>query len=257
MCKRIMVLIGLAILFFGTAHGEEAIKLQDGSELVYIPAGVFGMGGNEQPYMKPVHKVKLKAFYAGRYEVTNGQYKKFCDATKRQYPKNHSGDSTAFLDKVNHPVVNISWNDAAAYAKWAGGRLLTEAEWEYAARGGTTSYYYWGEDLSRNQLNYRGMDEKMADRWEDTAPVGSFPPNQFGLYDMLGNVWEWVADRYGKDYYSKSAKENPVGPREGRYRIIKGGGWGDGGNDGPVERDWRAPYEKNEARGFRIGMKAK
>lgn len=252
--KKIALLSLLLLISSLQVNAAEKVKkLKNGSELVYIQPGEFQMGSDERPYMRPVHKVKLKAFYLGKYEVTNAQYKKFCDATKRKYPKNLDWDSNYFLGKPDHPVINISWNDAAAYAKWAGGRLPTEAEWEYAAKGGVDAYYYWGDDIiSHDQLNYLGVEEGKRDQWNYTSPVGSFPPNPFGLYDILGNVWEWVADWHGEDYFSKSPKENPKGPLKGTSRLIKGGGWAGGGNDAPADRDWESPSSRNADRGFRI-----
>lgn len=229
---------------------EKTIALKDGSELIYIPEGKFDMGSEERPYMKPVHKVKLKAFYIGKYEVTNAQYKKFCDKIKRAYPKNPPWNNDYFLAKPDYPVVNVDWYDAAAYAKWAGGRLPTEAEWERAARAGTTTFYYWGEEVSGDHLNMSGVGGR--DQWEHTSPVGSFPPNQFGLYDILGNVYEWVADFYDENYFSRSPSENPKGPQKGRFRILKDNGWQGANSYGPAERYAQEPSMVGGDRGFRI-----
>lgn len=252
--KALLFLL-LAVFTYGAAYGAEKVKkLKDGSELVYIPGGEFEMGSDEDWYMKPVHKVKQKGFYIGKYEVTNAQYKKFCDTTKRKYPENPDWDADYFLGKPNYPVIKVSWGDAAAYAKWAGGRLPTEAEWEYAARGGTTTKYYWGDELSHGHLNYMGIEGK--DQWEWTSPVGSFSPNPYGLYDMLGNVWEWVADWYGEDYFSKSPAANPKGPKKGIYRMLKGDAWNMGAPRGTVHRYWKAPEHKRDYSGFRIAFSA-
>jgi len=133
-------------------------------------------------------------------------------------------------------VIGVSWYDATAYADWLSQqtgkqyRLPTEAEWEYAARAGTTTKYWWGNTASHEYANY-GADEccsglaKGKDRWKYTAPVGSFEPNPFGLYDTVGNVWEWVQDIYSRDYYSNSLSSNPTGPSTGSYRVFRGGGW--------------------------------
>ncbi len=253
MLARFMALILLFVPL--PSYGEvETLVLDDGSELVLIEGGEFMMGSDELPYASPAHRVAVDSFYLGRYEVTNGLYRKFCDETGRRYPDNPDWDENYFLGKPDHPVVNVSWEDAEAYAKWAGGRLPTEAEWEYAARAGTTTRYYWGDRLSHDYLNYWGTGGR--DSWRYTSPAGSFPPNPFGLYDMLGNVAEWVADWYGKDYYARSPFLNPQGPEKGTMRILKGSDWSDGTNSGPADRDWRDPLIKSPIRGFRIAADA-
>lgn len=262
MIKKAVLLSFLAMLFIlDTSHAAEKTKtLKDGSKLVYIPSGEFNMGSEELNYMKPVHKVKLKAFYLQTHPVTNAQYKKFCDAVKKEYPPKPDWDLNYFLDKPDYPVVNVNWYDAGAYAKWAGGRLPTEAEWEFAASGGVTTKYYWGDDFSSDYVNGMdniGMDNTGKDKWIHTSPVGSFPPNQFGLYDMLGNVMNWVADYYSEDYFSNSPEKDPKGPQKGTYRMLKGQGWNGRPTHGHADRYRQPPTHQKYYFGFRIAASAK
>ena len=180
------------------------------------------------PDERPQHRVYLDAFYMDQYEVTNAQYKAFCDTTVRSYPPDpgFGGDYTSdyFRNKPDYPVVNVSWEDAAAYAQWAGKRLPTEAEWEKAARGGLEGKRYpWGDAISHDDANYSGTGGQ--DQWTYTSSVGSFPPNGYGLYDMEGNVWEWCTDWYDENYYSQSQIWNPTGSTTGSYRVLRGGSW--------------------------------
>ena len=198
--------------------------------IVLIPAGEFEMGDhfNESGVdERPVHTVYLDAFYMDIYEVTNAQYQKFMDATGHGAP-NLWYDSR--FNKPEQPVVGASWHDAVAYAEWAGKRLPTEAQWEKAARGGLVGKRYpWGDEAPDTDGVYRASyyigDSGAADGYEYTAPVGSFAPNSYGLYDMAGNVWEWCADWYSKSYYANSPSNNPLGPDSGAWRVLRGGSW--------------------------------
>ncbi len=194
----------------------------DGAEMVLIPAGEFQMGSEDGfADEKPVHTVFLDAFYMDIHEVTNARYKKFLDATGYKKPK--YWDDQRF-NAPDNPVVGVSWEDAKAYCDWAGKRLPTEAEWEKAARGGLVGKKYpWGDDISHDYANFSGSEGN--DLWHVTSPVGSFAPNEYGLYDMSGNVLEWCADWHSETYYSESPKENPTGPASGRFKVLRGGSW--------------------------------
>ena len=213
-----------------TGPEKEIVWEKDGKEMVLIPVGSFEMGdhfseGEEDEL--PVHKVTLDAFYMDTHEVTVGQFKQFVNQTGYDY--DHMWDDVAkYSPGDDYPMIYVNWNDATAYAEWAGKRLPTEAEWEYAARGGLVGQrYVWGDDekLARDYANYEWVEGK--DKWELCSPVGSFKPNGYGLYDMAGNVLEWCADRYDGNYYTNSPANNPQGREDSiyKYRVLRGGSW--------------------------------
>jgi sulfatase modifying factor 1 len=192
-------------------------------EFVDIPAGTFTMGspssekGRKDDEIQ--HQVTLSAFKMSKHPITLEQYGLFCDATGRTKPWGG--------ERGNLPVSRVTWYDAAAYAEWIGCRLPTEAEFEYAARAKTTTPFYTGDCLTSEQANFNGEEPyancaKSEDR-NKSLPVGSFPPNAFGLYDMHGNILEWINDWYGE--YNVNEKINPKGPEKGTNKIIRGGGW--------------------------------
>jgi TonB family protein len=212
---------------------EEYKNKKDSSTMVLIPAGEFTMGSEDGHIAeKPVHKVYLDAYYIGKYEVTNAQYKEFCDATNRFYPEYpHFGGKTDpdyFKNNPNYPVVNISREEAKAYCDWAGLRLPTEAEWEKAARGTDRRKYPWGNTWDPRKC-CNGSSKGPTIIYTYTTPVGNFPQgaSPYGVMDMAGNVWEWCQDWYGKDYYQISPSHNPTGPSSGPYRVLRGGSWYD------------------------------
>jgi len=187
------------------------------TDVIYIEGGTFMMGcENGDDDEKPVHKVRVNSFYIDKYEVTVAKFKKFCKATDRQMP---NAPPWGWHD--NEPMVNVSWTDAHDYAIWAGKRLPTEAEWEYAAIGGSKSknYKYCGS----NDVKEVGVYKENSNN--HPAPVGSKKPNEIGIYDMSGNVWEWCEDWYAKDYYKKSPEDNPKGPKAGDSPVLRGGSW--------------------------------
>ncbi len=222
------------------ALAEEEPKLEKAagdSGMVLIPSGEFKMGSAQgRDNEAPVHTVTLDSFWMDRFLVTNRQYKAFCDATKRSYPPapHFAGIGDYFSQYPDHPVVGISYGDAEAYAQWLGKRLPTEAEWEYAARGGLAEKQYpWG-DAAPNTVKANFADQSTDFAWRSlttsdgfpfTSPVGRFTPNGYGLYDMAGNVWQYCADWFADGYYRKSLSNNPKGPATGEERVIRGGCW--------------------------------
>jgi formylglycine-generating enzyme required for sulfatase activity len=228
---------------------------KDDAQMTMIPAGKFQMGDNFYEGSndeRPVHTVYLDTFYMDKYEVTNKQYAIFLN----NYQKNVDAaghelidinNSSCLIEKVenlykpkagyeNHPVIYVSWYGAAAYAQFYGKRLPTEAEWEKSARGGLLGKRYpWGDEISHDKANYTGTVE--PDKLNGTSPVGSFPPNGYELYDVAGNVWEWCADEYDSEYYSRSPENNPMGPGNVvifenndfinviSRRVLRGGAW--------------------------------
>jgi formylglycine-generating enzyme required for sulfatase activity/DNA anti-recombination protein RmuC len=203
-------------------------RLKDGTlgpKMLVIPAGKFRMGdiqGGGESNEQPVHEVSIKSFAMGRYEVTFAEYDKFAEATGRTKPSDKG------WGRGNRPVINVSWHDATAYAKWLTEqtghqyRLPTEAEWEYAARAGTETKYWWGNDIGKNRAACDGCGAKWGwDAKRMTAPVGSFKPNPFGLYDTAGNVWEWTCSEYEGRY---TGKEQRCAKSAGRF-AVRGASW--------------------------------
>ena len=208
---------------------KEIIWQTDGAKMVLIPEGSFQMGDalkEPEEFMapsRPTHKVSLNAFYMDIYEVTLGQYKRFLKATE------HS-PLPDWVEKItpddNYPVIGVSWFDAQAYAEWTGKRLPSEAEWEYSARGGLIGQRFaHGSELKHTDANFKGKGG--ADIWENPSPVASFKANSYGLFDVMGNVWEWCEDLYDENYYLVSEAESPKGPESTAMerRVIRGGSW--------------------------------
>ena len=197
--------------------------------MAYIPAGCFNMGdafSEGESDELPVHNVCITSdFYMDVHEVTNAEYAACVSGGGCTAPSSSSSHSRGSYygnpTYDNFPVIYVDWNQATAYCSWAGKRLPTEAEWEYAARGGLSGKRYpWGDTATACvDANYD---------WcigADTNEVGSYPANGYGLYDVGGNVWEWVNDWYQGDYYSSSPTNDPPGPASGTYRIVRGGSW--------------------------------
>ena len=213
------------VLSCSPGEKEPSIVSTSDSDLVLIPGGEFLMGKDGEGDHSPAHSVYIDSFYIDAYEVTNSQYFAFCEEMGHRLPEFWRMDEfNCGLDFPDHPVVGVSWRDAEKYADWAGKRLPTEAEWEYAARGGLVGKNYpKGDDLDSTLANYA-----LKGWTKGTVPVGIYPPNGYGLYDMAGNVVEWVSDYYADDYYNTSPYKNPTGPEKGKFRVIRGGGWHSG-----------------------------
>jgi len=199
--------------------------------MVLIPAGEFLMGspkgfGSDDDEC-PQHRVYLDAYYISKYEVTNEQFSRFVSSAN--YKAEGSWKDYAKAGKEKHPVVNVTWNDAMAYCRWEGGSLPTEAQWEKAARGTDGREYPWGNTWDGSMCNWRNGPKVagMADMYRRTTPGGSFPSDAspYGIYDMAGNVGEWCADWYDKNYYKSSPSRKPEGGKSGQSRVIRGGSW--------------------------------
>lgn len=198
---------------------------EEGREMVQIPEGPFMMGGKDgDPDEAPEHQIYLATYYIDKKEVTQAEYERYVKMTKRGKPfiPVFEDDQSKIL-KPEMPAMGMSWADADAYCKWAGKRLPTEAEWEKAGRGEGKRRYPWGDEFGMGRANVDG-DE---DGFKYLAPPGSFESGRspYGIYDMTGNVAEWVADTYDERYYEKAPYRDPPGPEEGQHKVIRGGSW--------------------------------
>ena len=232
-------------------NGREIISFMP--ELVTIKGGTFRMGSNRGDFHeKPAHTVTVSDFNISKTEVTFEQYDSFCDATGRKRPDDEGS-------RRDRPV-NVTWHDAVAFCDWMSQqtgkkiRLPTEAEWEYAARGGNKSQGY----------TYSGSSNLDAVGWyydnssyEPPRRVGEKQPNELGLYDMSGNVWEWCADWYDKNYYSRSPQADPKGPDSGTYRILRGGGRYSLDDICRSANRWYSLDSRNQNVGFRCAQNTK
>ena len=214
-------------------------------EMVYVPEGTFLMGSPEREKGRydnegPQHQVTVSSFFLGKYPVIQEQWKTV------------TGKNPFEFTGANHPIETVSWNEAMEFCRQLSEktghtyRLPTEAEWEYACRAGRTTAYYFGEAVTTELVNYQS-------EYKGTTEIGRFSPNAFGLYDMHGNVWEWCADWYDKDYYAQSPEKDPRGPASGSDRVIRGGFWdGDARLVRAACRNWDAPVLRSFGIGFRL-----
>jgi iron(II)-dependent oxidoreductase len=216
-------------------------------EAIFIPGGKFFMGAADgDSDEEPVHEVSVASFYMDVHEVTNAQYKVFAEATSRPLPPFWQPE----FDKPDEPVVGVSWDDAQVYAAWAGKRLPTEAEWEYAARGGMAGQkYFWGDTPDKRFANYGSFG---------IVQVKKFAPNPYGLHDMTGNVWEWCSDWYAPDFYAVSPDAEVTGPVAGALKVLRGGAWYCGPDEvRSANRFYSAPDARSYTVGFRCVRNAK
>ncbi len=222
----------------------EGIKL---GEMVAVEGGSFEMGSDDgSADVKPVHKVYVKSFLLGKFEVTVSEYRTFCEKTGAPMPP-----EPGWGWQDDNPIVNVNWEEANAYAKWAGKRLPTEAEWEYAAHGGNKSkgFKYAG---SNNLNDVAWFCENSGNR---THSIGTKTPNELGIYDMSGNVWEWCSDWYQNNYYESSPAQNPTGPASGVGRVLRSGSCSSSENYCSSHyRVKAAPSIRNFSGGFRVAQ---
>ena len=263
--------------FQDTTHQTDPHEVDVSNHMVYIPEGEFLMGSDEKDAVKSeksVHSVYTDAFFMDKNLVTNAQFKDFIDANpKWQVPRwlrntlfQRYRDADYLKDwytsnypkeKANHPVKWVSWYAAMAYAQWVGKRLPTEAEWEKAARCGVSGQKYpWGNTIHVSSANY---DIHVG----ETTPIGAYPPNRYGLYDMVGNVAEWCLDEWDSEFYASSQSHNPVAGgsisdiienlrKTRKSRVIRGGSWYSSANEVSVSSRGRLdPWKTASTTGFR------
>jgi len=278
-----LILIVAGVWYFsrhGVKKGEVRVNPNDGLKYVWIPPGTFMMGcspGDNECYdfEKPPHQVTItKGYWLGQTEVTVGAYKRFAGATGRQMPPepdiNGRPLNPGWGDEAM-PIVDVTWDDAQAYCSWAGGRLPTEAEWEHAARAGSTAARYddldeiaWYADNSgRQRLDSQTIWKKedqgnfvkrLNENGNGMHEVGQKRADGLGLSDMLGNVWEWVNDWWEQSYYPNSPSQDPMGPASGQLRVLRGGSWVGVPRDVRVSlRNRRNPGNRDFDLGFRCG----
>lgn len=230
--------------------------------MVLIPAGQFEMGQVELMMdSRPIHTVYLNDYFLDIYEVTNAQYAMCVDAGVCEQPKETSSmwpdpqaNHYGMIQYSNHPVTYVNWFDANTYCEWRGARLPTEAEWEKAARGTDGRIYPWGEGIDCEHSNVRADGSGgLSTCVGDTTPVGSYSldVSPYGIYDMAGNVSEWVRDWYEFSYYQNSPVENPIGPEVGTYRSMRGGSWFMGNSSSASRIGSYAPINLSSLAGFR------
>jgi len=232
----------------GTIAGQQCVNPKDGATMVWVPAGEFLMGSNDDYgfFESPLHSVYLDGYWIYKTDVTVAQYKAYCAAEAVTVPK---APEWGWQDA--HPMVNVIWNEARTYAKWAGAQLPSEAQWEKAARGTDGRLYPWGNDWDVAKCN--NLESTQA----ATTPVGMYlnGVSPYGCLDMAGNVWQWCEDWFGQKYYTGSPVRNPKGPDTGEERVLRGGSWCDINlitrTFRCAYRLWLDPTDRRPSAGFR------
>ncbi len=225
--------------------------------MAYVPAGAFAMGSDRgSPDEQPIHSVHLDAFYIDKFEVTNRFYEACVEAgVCPPVKKKSSATRTSYYDHrryVRFPVIFVDWNMAQTYCEWREARLPTEAEWEKAARGGTNDIYPWGDDPDCNLANYGNC---LGDT--SSATIYDLGQSRYGVYNMAGNVWEWVSDWYADNYYGPAPQDNPPGPDTGNEKVLRGGSWKDDYAEmRSVNREAQPPSYSSTTIGFRCAKDA-
>jgi formylglycine-generating enzyme required for sulfatase activity len=266
---------GLSPLPAQPAKDAKAITNSIGMKLVHIPAGKFLMGSpkeeKDRADNEEQHEVVItKPFYMGVYAVTQAEYVHVMDQNPSWFCAQGNGKaSVAGIDTSRFPVEQVMWDDAVAFCKElsqlpeekkAGRiyRLPTEAEWEYACRAGTTTPCHYGNSLSSKQANFYGdcpyCGAEKGPFLNRPTKVGSYLPNDFGLYDMHGNVWQWCLDWYDPKYYENGVRRDPAGPEVGSFHVFRGGGWSNTGLDcrSAIRGRVKPPVAGSQSLGFRV-----
>jgi formylglycine-generating enzyme required for sulfatase activity len=240
------------------ANFPREITGTDGVRMVLIPSGEFMMGSSAASDERPAHRVFLDAYYIDAFEVTNARYAKFLEAVVTQ-KQPHQWNTVKLSEDGARPVIGVNWFEAESYCKWTGRRLPTEAEWEKAARGTDGRKYPWGDEDPHEGVANFGR----CCGWKGfglLSPVGAYQPgiSPYGVFDMAGNVWEWVSDWYDAQYYKTSPTQNPTGPIAGREKVMRGGSWSNRAGDiRATIRDKVAPTYRNYSIGFRCATNVK
>jgi formylglycine-generating enzyme required for sulfatase activity len=250
-----MTVIAAGVFYFLTVQRGQEYLGKDGAPAVLIPAGTFLIGDDEN---SPRRENFVDAFYMDKYEVTVGRYSRFLKATGHiKLPE--EWDTVDLQNGAELPVVGVDWHDADSYCRWAGKRLPTEAEWERAARGGDERKYPWGNDAPSTEHARFGKPYKNPVYKDGVASVGTYSRGMspFGIYDLSGNVWEWVSDWYAESFPVERAR-NPKGPDNGTRKVMRGGGWYDQSDRiTTTKRMYADPAQRDDEVGFRCATDGK